>query len=133
MTAQILNTALGIWLMISPALLDYSGAAATNHYIVGPCVATIAYIAVWEVNRGLRYLNAVAGLWLVLSVWMLQMPPAALWSGLLSGVVIFGLSFVEGKKRHTYAGGWASLVKGRHVPQVHGEPRHFLLNGDAEK
>lgn len=109
MWAQISNTVLGIWLIAAPGVLGYSGIASVNDRIVGPWVAAIAYIAVWEVNRGLRYLNMVFGIWLMIAGWILDYPVPAAMNVVIIGVLIVSFSCVEGKRRHQYAGGWASL------------------------
>ncbi len=72
MWAAIINILLGLWLMISPALLQFEKAAFNNNYIVGPLVLTCAVMALWEVNRSARYLNMAAGGWLVASPFILN-------------------------------------------------------------
>ena len=112
MWAQIINAALGIWLMAAPAVLDYSGAADTNSRIIGPIAATFAIIAIWECTRGLRWVNVVVGLWLLMAPWVLGYDELApriddrIVGGLL---ILFGL--VKGKISHRFGGGWLSLFK----------------------
>ena len=53
MVAQLLVTTLGIWLTAAP-LLHYTGRAATNDHILGPLVASCAFVAIGEVMRGVR-------------------------------------------------------------------------------
>jgi hypothetical protein len=112
MWAQIINTALGIWLMAAPAVLGFGGAADTNNRIVGPIAATFAVIAVWECTRGTRWVNVAAGLWLLIAPWVLGYDELApriddrIVGGLL---ILFGL--VQGKVRQQFGGGWLSLFK----------------------
>lgn len=50
---QVLNTALGVWLIAAPAAIGYAGSARINDGIFGPLVASIAVIAIWEATRPL--------------------------------------------------------------------------------
>lgn len=112
MWAAIINILLGLWLMASPALLQFNKAASDNNYIVGPLVLTCAIVALWEVNRSARYLNMAAGVWLAVSPLILNIQPTdAIWSTILSGVLIAAFSFVKGSIKGQYGGGWRSLFE----------------------
>jgi hypothetical protein len=73
-TASGLDVLAGVWLLISPFVLAfYSQAATTNNVILGIVIAAIAAIrffgafdAAW-----LSWINAVLGLWVLLSPWIL--------------------------------------------------------------
>ena len=65
MWPQLFNTALGIWLMAAPAVLEYGRPASTNDHIIGPLIATFACIAIWESSRSVRWVNLPLGLWLI--------------------------------------------------------------------
>jgi predicted cobalt transporter CbtA len=108
--AQLIATALGIWLMAAPDVLGHGEPARTNDQIVGPLVATFAFIAVWEVTRGLRWLNAVLGAWLVVAPALLGYPePRSIINSVVVGVVVIGLSLVRGAMTERFGGGWRSL------------------------
>lgn len=110
MWASIINTILGLWVMISPYVLHFEKTAANNNYIVGPLVITFAITSLWEVNRSARYLNMVAGSWLVISPFLLRFKSAdVIWITVVSGILILSFSFVKGKVRGNYGGGWRSL------------------------
>ena len=112
MRAAIINILLGLWLMISPALLQFEKAAFNNNYIVGPLVLTCAVMALWEVNRSARYLNMAAGGWLVASPFILNFQSTnAIWTTVLSGVLIAVLSFIKESIKGKYGGGWRSLFE----------------------
>jgi hypothetical protein len=111
MWAQILNVGLGLWLMAAPAVLQYAGRAAMNDYIVGPVVASIAAVAVWEITRQLRWINLVLGLWLLIAPWVFGYEWITLAHGTLVGLLLMTFSLVSGQRRHRFGGGWASLWK----------------------
>lgn len=112
MWAAIINILLGLWLMISPYLFQFEKQATDNNYIVGPLVLTFAITALWEVNRSARFLNIPAGIWLAASPFILSFQSSsATWLTLLAGVLITALSFVKGKIKGNYGGGWRSLVR----------------------
>jgi hypothetical protein len=52
MWPDLVAAALGIWLMASPAVLSYGGAAGAADRIAGPVVASVALIAAAEAVRG---------------------------------------------------------------------------------
>ncbi len=111
MWAQIVNIFFGIAVTAAPAVTRYGPAGATNNFIAGPLIASAACIAVWEANRGFRKVNIALGAWLLVSALLFEMSAAATILNVDSGLVIALLSFVEGKKRHSYAGGWTAVWK----------------------
>jgi len=112
MWAAIINILLGLWLMISPGLLQFEKAASNNNYIVGPMVLTFAITALWGVNRSARFLNVATGIWLAVSPFIIGFQsPVAIWITVLSGVLIAGFSFVRGSIKRNYGGGWRSLFE----------------------
>lgn len=113
MWAVILSVIIGLGLMIAPGHFDFNNKIESdNLHITGPLVVTFSVIALWEFNRSLRFFNTAAGLWLVISPFVLPYDSqVATWCSIISGVLLFSLSFVEGKIRHQYGGGWASLFE----------------------
>jgi hypothetical protein len=63
--ALALSTALGVWLMVAPAVLGTSGTFADSNHLVGALVIVVAVIAMAEVARPLRIVNAAFGAWLI--------------------------------------------------------------------
>jgi hypothetical protein len=116
MWAQVINMALGLWLMAAPAVLGYGRPAATVDYIVGPLVATFACIAVWEATRPIRWLNLPLGLLLMTGPWLLGYPLQAKVNSTAVGLVVAALSCVRGASRHKFDGGWSMLWR-RHSPR----------------
>ena len=112
MWGAIMNIILGLWLMMSPGLLQFDKTSSSNNYIVGPLVLTFAITALWEVNRSVRFLNTVAGIWLCLSPIILGCQSSMIiWITVLSGVLIIVFSLIKGQIKRNYGGGWLSLFK----------------------
>ena len=112
MWARILNSILGLWLMIAPGILGFGPAASDNGHIIGPVVITFAIIAMWEATRVLRKWNYPLAIWLLLAPWVLQYDSTiAIMSDVLTGVCILIFVSVKGNVEKTYGGGWSSLWK----------------------
>lgn len=109
MWAQFVNTALGVWLMAAPSVLGYGDPARTNDWVVGPLAATFACTAIWEATRGVRWANLPLGGWLVLAPMVLGYPTEPLVHSVSAGLLMVGMSCVQGELRKTFGGGWASL------------------------
>ncbi|QDV33418.1 SPW repeat domain-containing protein [Tautonia plasticadhaerens] len=111
MWAQVINTAIGIWLMAAPAVLGYGGAAALNDRIAGPIVATFAAVAVTEATRGARLVNLPIGLWMVVAPWALGGPTTAVLNGMVVGGLLVGFASIRGRIRERFGGGWVALFR----------------------
>lgn len=112
MWAQVLNAALGLWLMAAPAVLGYGAPAETNDYIVGPVIATFAVVAWWEATRAVRLWNVPLGVWLLVAPWILGYGTIqATLNSLAVGLLVSGLAWVQGTVEGRYGGGWAALWK----------------------
>lgn len=112
MWAQFINAALGIWLMVAPALFGFEKKIADNDHITGPIIATFAITALFENTRNVRKWNWLPGAWLLAAPWLMGyeawLPTL---NDMLTGVLVIGFSFVKGKTRHKIGGGWSSLWK----------------------
>lgn len=115
---RLTNAALGIWLMASPAVLGYGNPAETNDRIVGPLIATLAIIAIWDILRPARRVNLVLGLWLIAAPWVLPLffdpgyPPQATLNSMVVGAFVAALSLYRGKLGTRFGGGWRVLWQG---------------------
>lgn len=111
MWAQIISAALGIWLMASPSILNYTGgAAAIDHRIVGPLVVSFAVIAWWEITRPARWVNLPLGLWLIISPLVFRFDDTESINSIVVGVLVALLTLVRGTYRtERFGGGWLSL------------------------
>jgi hypothetical protein len=120
MWAQLINAALGVWLMAAPSILGYDDPARTNDQIVGPLAATVAVIAWWEVTRSVRWINVLLGLWLLVSPWVLGYGDAGVTlHSFAIGTPLALLAVVQGKSKHRFGGGWSALFTSR---TMHDEP-----------
>ncbi len=96
--ASGLNILAGLWLIISPWVLGFSGmqGAVWNDVILGAAVAGIGAIrAGWLVEQPwLSWVNLVLGAWIFISAWVLSFAgnSTALWNSLIVGVIVFVLA-----------------------------------------
>ncbi|GAB2777128.1 SPW repeat domain-containing protein [Salinimicrobium soli] len=112
MWAQIINTIIGLWVMIAPGVLGYGSAASDNGHIVGPIIVTFSITAIWEATRGMRKANYPFAIWLLIAPWILNYnSDVAIISDMLSGILVIIFSSFEGKITQSFGGGWASLWK----------------------
>jgi hypothetical protein len=110
---QIVNTLVGVWLMAAPSILGYADPARTNDRIVGPLVVSFAFVAIWEVTRGLRWVNLAFGVWLVVVPWLLGYDRVAAMNSVIGGVVVAFHATRGGAVSTRFGGGWSSLLSGR--------------------
>jgi hypothetical protein len=110
---RLVSAGLGVWLLAAPDVLGYGDVASTVHRVAGAVVASVAIMAIWEVLRALRWVNAVFGAGLVVAALVLDAPAAARAGGLLAGLGIVALACVRGPLRASYGGGWRMLVARR--------------------
>ena len=109
MWAHVVAAATGVALMASPAVLDYSGHAATSSWIVGPLAASVGYMAAFEITRALRLLELPLGLWLIATPFVFAAPRDAVAVSLCAGALLVATSSVAGQRKRPYGGGWRSL------------------------
>jgi hypothetical protein len=91
----------GLWELLSPFILGYSAmtAALWNAIVVGFLLIVLAgWTALSSQDlrtvRGLDWINALAGLWLVLFpfIWSYTATVAVLWNSIIVGVVVIVLA-----------------------------------------
>lgn len=111
MPAQLALVAAGLWLMVAPAVLGYDGAAANSDRIAGPLMVAIAFLAVFTITRGLRWLNLPVALWLLVSPWLLGSPTDATVSSMVVGVAALVLAPIGSPDQSRYGGGWIALLR----------------------
>lgn len=110
MWAQILNALAGLWLMISPHLLNLGESASDNDHIIGPIILSFSVIAWWEATRSMRLWNLPFAIWLFAAPWVLGYESqAALLNDSLAAAFVVSLSLVRGKIEGRYGGGWSAL------------------------
>ena len=104
--ASGLNLLAGIWLIISPWVLNYrSGDASWNPIVFGAIVALFALVRVAGAYREswLSYLNSLIGIWLFISAWWLADSAQAFWNVLIAGVVVFVLGVLSASASDEHA------------------------------
>lgn len=112
MWAQLINTGLGLWLMITPSLLFYNSAGADSAHIVGPILVTFSVTSLWECTRVLRKYNYPFALWLLLAPWILDYNNSfSAMNDMGVGLLILVFSSIQGKIEKRYGGGWSALWK----------------------
>lgn len=126
MWARILNILIGLLLMAAPALRSFNKLESNHNHIVGPLVVTFAITALWEVNREVRWVNTVLGVWLVLAPFILGFAPAARTVDIICGVLIAIFSLFRGKLTTRYGGGWKSLFQKNPAHMQRGETTAYL-------
>ncbi len=110
MWPQLINIAIGIWLMSAPYVLGYNDVASDNGHIIGPVIVTFSTLACWEVLRGVRLWNFVPGIWLVLAPWILGYDfVSAICSDMISGVLVLIFAGIRTRRTTEFNGGWAML------------------------
>lgn len=117
MIARIAPVLAGVWLMFAPAALGYGGPAADNDRIFGPIGAAIAFVAIWEVMRPLRWGTLPMGLWLIVAPLVIGYDStAAIVSSIVTGLVMAVGTFFGNETKQRYGGGWSTLLPDREVP-----------------
>lgn len=118
MRAQMILVVVGLWLMAAPAVLDYGGAAATSDRIAGPVLTAMAFLAVFQITRGLRWINLPIGAWLVVAPWILDFPGDATLSSVLAGLATLALAPIGSPDQSRYGNGWIALRDTRRLPRA---------------
>jgi hypothetical protein len=107
----MVNAVLGIWIMVSPAVLGFAGTSAAPAYrIIGPLIVSFAVVAWWEETRPVGRANLLTGLALIVVPFVMEFGMVALVNSLVVGVAVAALSQVWGTYRpETFGGGWSAL------------------------
>jgi hypothetical protein len=93
------NILLGIWVIISPFVLQmHSTKAIWSNVVTGVVVCILALVR-WSTHRpGLSWLNLMVGVWLVVSPFVLFLSTAAMWNNVILGIIVAATAL-----NHTYA------------------------------
>lgn len=112
MGARLINLFVGVWLMISPDVFNWTIQQANHQYLVGPLIIAIAIIALSEATRNVRYGNTALGVWLIVSPWVLSTPNSGfIVHQITAGLVLVGFSLRKGNLKNHFGGGWRSLLQ----------------------
>lgn len=111
MGIQIINTVIGLWILISPFLLHFDNSQIADYnYIAGPVIVSFSVIAYWEVTRSVGKWNTIVAIFLI-TMSLILGNFISITSNLISSIILFSLSFVKGKITQKFGGGWASLLQ----------------------
>lgn len=119
MWARLHNILIGLWLISSPGIFpeSYGAGVSTNNRILGPVVLACAIIGLHEALRGLRRVNLVIGVWLLIAPWALRYGATLpIVNNMLTGLLLIGASLVRGRTCLSCGGGWAALRSGTGTP-----------------
>ena len=107
----VLATAVGAWLMFTPAVFGSAGNAAHTDHLFGALIVTMTVIALADVGRAARFLNLFLGAGVIVAPWLLGgATTASKWSDLLAGALVIGLSMRRGPVGERY-GSWQRYVR----------------------
>jgi hypothetical protein len=102
------NALLGAWLVLSPWVLGYQGetAAMVNGVIVGLALIATALGAIFMPRAWEEWTEVALGVWMIVSPWILGFGgiQAAMWSAVISGLVIVALAMWVLATDKDYAG-----------------------------
>lgn len=104
------NLVLGVWLFLSPWILQYAGMqmAAWNAWIMGVVVVLAAVAAILFFQEWEEYLAVLVAAWLVISPWVLGFADmmTAVYNQIIVGVLVGGLAV------------WSALAERRHQREM---------------
>lgn len=107
----VVVSALGLWLLATPAVFQTQGLAADINFVLGAMIWVVAIIALAEVARAIRLVNILLTIALMVLPWLLLGDGAEAYSlnNLVVGALIIVLSIPLGKIKDTY-GIWNRLI-----------------------
>lgn len=106
----VLSSAIGVFLMAVPGTFDVAKPAASVFHLGGALVVVTAVVAMAEVLRPMRLLDALLGLAIALGPLLLDgSNGTARFVGVVAGLVLIGLALPRGQVRDRYAG-WDKVI-----------------------
>jgi hypothetical protein len=107
----VASAVLGLWLMFTRLIFGTAPPMADSDHLVGALVVTVAIIAMAEVARPLRFVNAMFGLWLIIALWLLPGgSPTAGGAGIAVGLALILLSLPRGARSQDHYASWDGFV-----------------------
>lgn len=102
---DLVNLALGLWVIVSPWTITHimagpqnpagaTDAAMWNHYIIGTAVAVLAGAALFAFAAWEEWTNVVLGICLLVSPWLLGFGTSAalMWNAVVIGTLVLGFA-----------------------------------------
>jgi hypothetical protein len=94
-TLSGLNVIAGIWLIIAPWVLGYSGRDPRwNDVVFGAIVTVFALLRTFGAYRAdwLSWINALIGVWIFIAAFAIDYTTTAGWNDIILGVIVFVLA-----------------------------------------
>lgn len=115
---RVLGVVFGVWLMMAPTVIGYSSQRATgNDHVIGPIIAGFSFLALWPDLRFLKWMELVAGAWVLAAPFFIDYEHVNMTYNLLPevlhvciGVILMALAFLGRTPRQRYGGGWVSVA-----------------------
>jgi hypothetical protein len=92
---DVANLILGLFLLLSPWLVGYSGAPAQNALISGVVIAGLSVAALAAFAQWEEWLNLLLGLWVLVSPWVLGFQGTAATVHIAVGILVAALAAIE--------------------------------------
>jgi hypothetical protein len=93
---DVANLILGLFLALSPWIVDYSGRPAQNAVIAGLVIAGLSIAALAAFAQWEEWLNLLLGLWVLVSPWALGFQgTTAAWVHIVVGILVAALAAIE--------------------------------------
>jgi uncharacterized membrane protein len=107
------NLLLGLWLVVSPWAAAFAGdtSAATNAWITGGLIAVLAAAALISFQKWEEWINALLGVWLIASPFILGLTAnmTVVWNLIIVGVLVAILAIWAAATTEE-SGNWATSV-----------------------
>ena len=111
MWLQVVNMAVGVWVMVTPAVLPSTEPGAVVSRIAGPLAISVAVLALRGVTRPVRALNVLTGAYLTIAPWLVANTGPLILSSVLTGWALIVLSIPRGHVHQRTGGGWWTIVR----------------------
>jgi uncharacterized membrane protein len=108
---QVIAIALGIWLMVSPAVLPSTAPGAVVARIGGPLAIWVGVLALRGVTRPFRALNVLTGMFLAITPWVVSNTGPLILSTVLVGWALIVIALPRGGVRERTGGGWWAAIQ----------------------
>jgi SPW repeat len=94
-SAAAINALAGIWLIIAPFVLGYSGNVYWNDIVFGAIVLAVALVRMAAPALAvISWINVVIGAWLFASAFWLDKTATASWNDVILGIIVFVLGVI---------------------------------------
>ncbi|HSV50662.1 MAG TPA: SPW repeat protein [Burkholderiaceae bacterium] len=108
------NALLGVWVLLSPWALGFSGStlAMANAVVIGVALVAAALGAIFVPRAWEEWTEGALGLWLVISPWVLgfSMLRDAMLSAVITGLVVMALALWTLMTDKDYNGWWRNRM-----------------------